>query len=47
MEKYGADSNFGDVGVYDEYFAKVWMGRLRASDESLFEAVKGDEFFGI
>ena len=23
------------------------MGELRAGDESLFEAVEGDEFFGI
>ena len=38
---------FLGVGVYDELFGKFKMGELRAGDESLFEAVEGDKFFGV
>ena len=47
MEEYGADSNFGGVGVYDELLGKVGMGELGAGDKSLFNTVEGDEFFGV
>ena len=31
----------------DKLFGKVGMGEFRAGDESLFEAVEIDEFFGV
>ena len=31
----------------EKLFGKVRMGELRDRDKNLFEAVEGDEFFGI
>ena len=33
--------------MYDKLLCKIGMGKLRAADESLFEAVEGDKFIGV